>query len=38
MIIAGATAYPRTIDFAAFRAIADESARCSWSTPRTSRG
>jgi glycine hydroxymethyltransferase len=24
MIIAGATAYPRTIDFAAFRAIADE--------------
>ena len=24
MIIAGATAYPRLIDFAAFRAIADE--------------
>ena len=27
MIIAGATAYPRTIDFAAFRAIADEVGR-----------
>src|SRR5215471_19165219 len=25
LIIAGATAYPRTIDFAAFRAIADET-------------
>ena len=24
MIVAGATAYPRIIDFAAFRAIADE--------------
>jgi glycine hydroxymethyltransferase len=38
MIIAGATAYPRSIDFAAFREIADEvGARCSWSTRPTSR-
>ena len=36
MIICGATAYPRLIDFARFREIADEVAPTSWSTPRTS--
>ena len=30
MIIAGASAYPRTIDFARFRAIADEVGACLW--------
>jgi glycine hydroxymethyltransferase len=30
MIVAGATAYPRTIDFAAFRAIADEVGATLW--------
>ena len=38
MIIAGATAYPRLIDFAAFRSIADGPVRSSWSTPPTSSG
>ena len=37
LIIAGGSAYPRVIDFARFRAIADEiGARCSWSTWRIS--
>jgi len=36
MIVAGWSAYPRQLDFAAFRRIADESARTSWSTWRTS--
>ena len=38
IILAGYTAYPREIDFAAFRAIATRSARCCGSTPRTSSG
>lgn len=34
VIVAGASAYPRTIDFAKFRAIADEvDASCSWTWP-----
>ena len=37
LIVAGATAYPRIIDFEAFRAAPTTSARCSWSTRRTSR-
>ena len=36
MIICGATAYPRLIDFAAFRQIADEVGRSSWWMPPTS--
>jgi glycine hydroxymethyltransferase len=28
LIVAGASAYPRTIDFAAFRAVADEAGAC----------
>lgn len=30
MIVAGASAYPRTIDFARFRAIADKAGACLW--------
>ena len=36
VIIAGWSAYPRHLDFAAFRSIADEVARSSGSTWRTS--
>ena len=38
MIIAGATAYPRTIDFERFSAVAKEVGAVRWSTWRTSRG
>ena len=38
MIIAGAPAYSRVIDFARFRAIADAVGACSWSTWRISPG
>ena len=34
MIIAGASAYPRIIDFRRFREVADASERFSWSTWR----
>jgi glycine hydroxymethyltransferase len=36
LIIAGGSAYPRIIDFARFREIADKVGACSWSTWRTS--
>lgn len=39
MILCGYSAYPRTIDFARFRQIADEvGGRCCWRTSRTSPG
>jgi glycine hydroxymethyltransferase len=38
LIICGATAYSRLIDFAAFRSIADEVGAYRWSTPLTSSG
>ncbi len=38
LIIAGATAYPRTIDFEAFRGSPTRSVRCCSSMPRTSQG
>ncbi len=34
LIVCGHSAYPRQLDFAAFRSIADESVRCSWPTSR----
>ncbi len=37
LIVTGASAYARTIDFARFRAIADEVGALSWPTWRTSR-
>lgn len=37
LLVAGASAYPRAIDFKAFAEIAHKTARCSWSTWRISR-
>merc|ERR1712137_609264 len=37
MILCGASAYPRVVDFAKFREIQTRSAPCSWQTWRTSR-
>ena len=38
LIIAGASAYSRVIEWKRFRAIADEVGACSWSTWRTTPG